>query len=143
MNPRRSEILGVPCYPAVGAIPEAVELAVIVTPAATVPGVVADCESLAGFWLLQPYSLELGRPGLRPFEPIESFPPQQRHTCLWSPRIRCNLFPIKRLRTLAVTPGCTLQRNSKTSPLPHSLAFAHAHHARNSLPFKRLLYSSR
>jgi acetyltransferase len=43
VNPRRNEIFGLRCYPSVGSIPEAVELAVIVTPAPTVPGIVAEC----------------------------------------------------------------------------------------------------
>ncbi|MGB8476550.1 MAG: bifunctional acetate--CoA ligase family protein/GNAT family N-acetyltransferase [Candidatus Acidiferrum sp.] len=43
VNPHRKEIFGVPCFPAIGAIPETVELAVVVTPAVTVPGVVAEC----------------------------------------------------------------------------------------------------
>lgn len=43
VNPKRSEIFGLPCYPTIAAIPEAAELAVVVTPAATVPGIVAQC----------------------------------------------------------------------------------------------------
>ena len=43
VNPRRAEILGVPCYPNVRAIPEKIDLAVIVTPAPTVPGVIREC----------------------------------------------------------------------------------------------------
>jgi acetyltransferase len=43
VNLRRTEILGLQCFPAIGAIPEAVDLAVVVTPAATVPGLVAEC----------------------------------------------------------------------------------------------------
>ena len=39
VNPRHSEILGIKCYPNVSALPAAVDLAVIVTPAPTVPGV--------------------------------------------------------------------------------------------------------
>src|SRR6266581_606144 len=43
VNPKRSELLGIRCYPSVAALPEPVDLAVIVTPAATVPGVVREC----------------------------------------------------------------------------------------------------
>jgi acetyltransferase len=43
VNPRRKEIFSLPCYPAIGMIPEVVELAVVVTPAETVPGIVAEC----------------------------------------------------------------------------------------------------
>ena len=47
VNPKRTEIFGLPCYPSVAAIPEPVELAIVVTPAATVPAVVADCVKAA------------------------------------------------------------------------------------------------
>ena len=43
VNPKRTEIVGAPCYPSIAAIPEPVELAVIVTPATTVPGIVGEC----------------------------------------------------------------------------------------------------
>ena len=37
VNPKRSHVLGIRAYPSIGAIPEPVDLAVIVTPAPTVP----------------------------------------------------------------------------------------------------------
>ena len=43
MNPGRAEVDGLPCYASIGAVPEAVDLVVVVTPASTVPGVVAEC----------------------------------------------------------------------------------------------------
>jgi len=43
VNPKHTELLGIPCYRDLKTIPEAVDLAVIVTPAKTVPGVVRDC----------------------------------------------------------------------------------------------------
>jgi len=43
VNPKRSHVLGVKAYPNIDAIPEKVELAVIVTPARTVPAVVGEC----------------------------------------------------------------------------------------------------
>ncbi len=43
VNPARREALGLACYPTVTEIPEKLDLAVIVTPAATVPGVIAEC----------------------------------------------------------------------------------------------------
>lgn len=43
VNPHRTEILGLPCYANIGAVPERVDLAMIVTPAATVPGIVGEC----------------------------------------------------------------------------------------------------
>lgn len=43
VNIRKSEILGVKTYPSVEQIPESVDLAMIATPAKTVPGVVEEC----------------------------------------------------------------------------------------------------
>ena len=38
VNPKRKEVLGLHCYKNIGSIPEKIDLAVIVTPARTVPG---------------------------------------------------------------------------------------------------------
>ncbi|MCP4361224.1 MAG: bifunctional acetate--CoA ligase family protein/GNAT family N-acetyltransferase [Chloroflexi bacterium] len=43
INPTRNSVLGIKAYPAVADIPEAVDLAIIVTPARSVPGIVRDC----------------------------------------------------------------------------------------------------
>ena len=43
VNPKHSEVLGVPCYPNLGEIPAQVDLAVIATPARTVPEIIRDC----------------------------------------------------------------------------------------------------
>lgn len=43
VNPKRASILGVPAYSSIGKVPGPVDLAVICTPAATVPGVVGEC----------------------------------------------------------------------------------------------------
>ena len=43
INPKRSEVLGVRCFPDVAAVPEKIDLAVVVTPAPTVPGVIREC----------------------------------------------------------------------------------------------------
>ncbi len=43
VNPKRKTIFGRDAFPNVGAVPEPVDLAVIVTPAATVPGVIRQC----------------------------------------------------------------------------------------------------
>lgn len=43
VNPKRSRVLGMRCYGSVREIPEAVELAIVITPAATVPGVIREC----------------------------------------------------------------------------------------------------
>ena len=43
VNPNRPSILGIQCHPNVASIPEQVDLAVIVTPPATIPGIIAEC----------------------------------------------------------------------------------------------------
>jgi acetyltransferase len=43
VNPKRKSVHGVLCYPSLLAVPEAVDLAVIATPAATVPAAIAQC----------------------------------------------------------------------------------------------------
>ncbi|MCE0499369.1 MAG: bifunctional acetate--CoA ligase family protein/GNAT family N-acetyltransferase [Methylacidiphilales bacterium] len=43
VNPKRDSILGVPAYPNISKVPGPVDLAIICTPAATVPGVVTEC----------------------------------------------------------------------------------------------------
>jgi acetyltransferase len=45
VNPTRAEVLGHRAYASLGAIPEKIDLAVVATPAATVPGVIGDCVS--------------------------------------------------------------------------------------------------
>src|SRR4030095_2861939 len=43
VNPTRTEIFGLPCHASIGAVPETVDLVVVVTPANTVPGIVSEC----------------------------------------------------------------------------------------------------
>lgn len=43
VNPRRDTILGLKAYPTIGAIGQPVDLAIIITPARTVPAVMAEC----------------------------------------------------------------------------------------------------
>src|SRR5579862_1134419 len=43
INPNRGSVLGIKAYRSLAAVPEQVELAVIVTPADTVPGVIGEC----------------------------------------------------------------------------------------------------
>src|SRR6185437_5691542 len=45
VNPKRAQVLGIKSFPRVGDIPEPVDLAIIVTPASTVPGLVRECAS--------------------------------------------------------------------------------------------------
>src|SRR3954451_9649101 len=43
VNPNRPNVLGIKAYPSIAEVDEPVDLAVIVTPAVTVPEVVGDC----------------------------------------------------------------------------------------------------
>src|SRR3954452_8043035 len=43
VNPKRRAVHGVYCYPDLARVPEAVDLAVIATPAAAVPATIRDC----------------------------------------------------------------------------------------------------
>jgi acetyltransferase len=70
INPKRSNILGIKAYPNLKAVPEKVELAIIATPAPTVPGIVAECVEMgvkgaiiisAGFKEIGPEGRELER----------------------------------------------------------------------------------
>ena len=43
VNPKRSSVMGIKAYPSVADIPEPVDLAIVVTPARTVPGLIREC----------------------------------------------------------------------------------------------------
>ena len=43
VNPHRKSVLGHECYPEISAVPEHVDLTIIVTPAPTVPEIVEEC----------------------------------------------------------------------------------------------------
>jgi acetyltransferase len=43
VNPKRKEVLGLKSYPSILEVPQSVDLAIIVTPAVTVPAIIADC----------------------------------------------------------------------------------------------------
>jgi acetyltransferase len=43
INPKRNNVLGIRAYPDIQSLPEPIDLAVIVTPAPTVPGLIEDC----------------------------------------------------------------------------------------------------
>src|SRR5919199_4297036 len=43
VNPKRPSVLGIKAYPTIAAVPERVDLAVIATPAQTVPSVIREC----------------------------------------------------------------------------------------------------
>jgi acetyltransferase len=70
VNPKRSSVLCVKAYPNIGSVPEKVDLAVITTPAATVPGLIKECVAAgvkgaivisAGFKETGPAGVELER----------------------------------------------------------------------------------
>lgn len=70
INPKRSSVLGVKAYPNISSVPESVELAVIVTPAPTVPNIISECVDFgvkgaivisAGFKETGPAGVELER----------------------------------------------------------------------------------
>jgi acetyltransferase len=46
VNPKRSNVLGIKAYSSITAVPDPVDLAIIVTPAKTVPGVIRECEAV-------------------------------------------------------------------------------------------------
>jgi acetyltransferase len=46
VNPKRPNVLGIKAYPDVKSIPETVDLAVVVTPAPTVPGIISECANI-------------------------------------------------------------------------------------------------
>jgi len=65
INPKRRAVQGVLCYPNLDAVPEKVELAVIATPAATVPNLVRDCaeRGVAAAIIISAGFAELGAEG--------------------------------------------------------------------------------
>ncbi len=67
VNPKREEVLGLKCYPSIGAIPEKVDLAVLVTPAKTIPALVKECVAaqVPGLIIISAGFKELGEVGLK------------------------------------------------------------------------------
>lgn len=70
INPKRSNVMGIRAYGSIGDVPEPVDLAVIATPAATVPDLMRDCGKAgvrgaiilsAGFKEVGPAGIELER----------------------------------------------------------------------------------
>src|SRR5215469_13311433 len=43
VNPKRANVLGIKAYPSITAIPEDVDLAVVVTPPPSIPGIIREC----------------------------------------------------------------------------------------------------
>jgi acetyltransferase len=70
VNPKRPSILGIKAYPSLSAVPEVVDLIVVVTPAATIPGIIKEAVDIgvksaiiisAGFKETGPNGVELER----------------------------------------------------------------------------------
>ncbi|MCX6019328.1 MAG: bifunctional acetate--CoA ligase family protein/GNAT family N-acetyltransferase [Chloroflexi bacterium] len=70
VNPKRAELLDLPAFPNIASTPEKVDLAVIITPARTVPGLIGECIAAgvksaliisAGFKEVGPEGVELER----------------------------------------------------------------------------------
>lgn len=68
VNPKRHSVLGIKAYPSISVVPEKVDLAVIVTPAPSVPAVISECVDAgvkgaiiisAGFKEIGPQGVEL------------------------------------------------------------------------------------
>jgi acetyltransferase len=66
VNPKRPSVLGIRAYPSIAALPEKVDLAVIVTPAATVPKLVGECADagVKGVIVISAGFKEMGAPGI-------------------------------------------------------------------------------
>jgi len=70
VNPKRASVLGIKAYPSISAVPEKIDLVVIVTPAPSVPAIIQECVSVgimgaivisAGFKETGPAGAELER----------------------------------------------------------------------------------
>ncbi len=67
INPKRPNVLGIKAWPSLAALPERVDLAVVVTPAQAVPGVIQECAALGirGAIILSAGFKEIGEEGER------------------------------------------------------------------------------
>src|ERR1700744_5928118 len=66
VNPKRDTVLGIKAYPSITAVPAKPDLAVIITPPATVPGIVKDCGTagVQGVIIISAGFKEIGAPGV-------------------------------------------------------------------------------
>ena len=67
VNPKRNNILGIRAYPTIADVPDQVDLAVIVTPAPSVPGVVDECvqAGVKGAIIISAGFKEIGAEGVK------------------------------------------------------------------------------
>ena len=82
VNPKRPSVLGIKAYPSIGEVPDEVDLAVIVTPSPSVPGLIGECVEKkvkgaivisAGFKETGPEGVELERRVLEQVRPDWTF----------------------------------------------------------------------
>ena len=66
VNPKRDTVLGLKAYPSITAVPTAPDLAVIITPPPTVPGIIKDCVKMGvqGAIIISAGFKEIGAPGV-------------------------------------------------------------------------------
>jgi acetyltransferase len=66
VNPKRNNVLGIKAYPEITAIPEAIDLAVIATPAPTIPAIVRQCVAakIKGAIIISAGFKEIGTEGI-------------------------------------------------------------------------------
>jgi acetyltransferase len=67
VNPKRASVLGIKAYPSIAAVPEPIDLAVVVTPAPTVPGVISECvdAGIKGAIIISAGFKEVGKQGIQ------------------------------------------------------------------------------
>lgn len=66
VNPKRPNVLGIKAYSSVSAVPDPIDLAVIVTPAKTIPGVISECVNVGvkGAIIISAGFKEIGAEGI-------------------------------------------------------------------------------
>lgn len=66
INPKRDTVFGLKCFPDIQSVPKAVELAIVVTPAKTVPSIIESCEKskVTAAVIISAGFKELGSPGI-------------------------------------------------------------------------------
>jgi len=66
VNPKRPTVLGLPAYPNIKAVPTKPDLAIIITPPPTVPGIIKDCVDMGieGAVIISAGFKEIGAPGV-------------------------------------------------------------------------------
>jgi acetyltransferase len=67
INPKRANVLGIRAYPTIADVPDQIDLAVIVTPAVTVPGIVQECvdAGVKGAIIISAGFKEIGEEGVK------------------------------------------------------------------------------